>query len=161
MEADYGILYFCGLPLERIWTGAMAVPVSHGGKGPAKPVEHETGNRTLLLIGAPIATRTGLGDPGNIRIAGSSRAFYALPDFKELYLARFSQIRFCLAIRRAGHGRRPMSCWQIPSFPAAVVSTGGASGLSRARSVRQGGLPARWLEDVACVMSAIGKSHTW
>ena len=25
----------------------------------------------------------------------------------------------------------------------------------------RGGLPARWLEDVACVMSAIGKSHTW
>ncbi|MFQ7453513.1 MAG: hypothetical protein ACLRNQ_21315 [Flavonifractor plautii] len=75
MEADYGIPYFCGLPLERYGLERWLSRFSTAAKGapPEKPVEHETGNRTLLLIGAPIATE-GLAWAirGNIRIAGSS-----------------------------------------------------------------------------------------
>ncbi len=58
--------------------GCPVSPRRQRGAPPEKPVEHETGNRTLLLIGAPIATE-GLawairGEYPNCRIL---RAFYA------------------------------------------------------------------------------------
>lgn len=146
MEADYGIPYFCGLPLERYGLERWLSRFSTAAKGapPEKPVEHETGNRTLLLIGAPIATE-GLawairGEYPNCRIL---RAFYApYRTLKELYrpfltadtllfgdpaeLARLGDADVLLADPLFFPSLRP---W----FPRAELS-----GLSRARSVRQG-----------------------
>ena len=170
MEADYGspISAACrwnAMDWER-WLSRFSTAAK--GAPPEKPVEHETGNRTLLLIGAPIATE-GLawairGEYPNCRIL---RAFYApYRTLKELYrpfltadtllfgdpaeLAAWATPDVLLAdplffpppCGRGFHGR---SFWPVQSPECAAG----------------GGLPARWLEDVACVMSAIGKSHTW
>lgn len=147
----------------------MAVPFLHGGKGgpPEKPVEHETGNRTLLLIGAPIATE-GLawairGEYPNCRIL---RAFYApYRTLKELYRP------FLTADTLLFGDPAELAAWATPDvlladplffpslrpwFPRAELLACPEPGVCG-----RGGLPARWLEDVACVMSAIGKSHTW
>ena len=88
MEADYGIPYFCGLPLERYGLERWLSRFSTTAKGapPEKPVEHETGNRTLLLIGAPIATE-GLAWAirGNIRLLDPPRLLCFYRTLKELY----------------------------------------------------------------------------
>ena len=138
MEADYGIPYFCGLPLERYGLERWLSRFSTAAKGapPEKPVEHETGNRTLLLIGAPIATEG---------LAWAIRGEYPncpLPDFKGA-LPALSHRRYASVWRSGGAGRLgdarcPAGRSPLFPLPAAVVSTGGASGLSRARSVRQG-----------------------
>lgn len=152
-----------------LWTGAMLSRFSTAAKGapPEKPVEHETGNRTLLLIGAPIATE-GLawairGEYPNCRIL---RAFYApYRTLKELYrpFLTADTLLFGDPAELAAWAT-PMSCWQIPSFsPPCGRGFHGRSFLACPEPgvCGRGGLPARWLEDVACVMSAIGKSHTW
>lgn len=121
MEADYGIPYFCGLPLERYGLERWLSRFSTAAKGapPEKPVEHETGNRTLLLIGAPIATE-GLawairGEYPNCRIL---RAFYApYRTLKELYRPFLTADTLLFGDpAELAAWRRPMSCWQIPSF---------------------------------------------
>ena len=169
MEADYGIPYFCGLPLERYGLERWLSRFSTAAKGapPEKPVEHETGNRTLLLIGAPIATE-GLawairGEYPNCRIL---RAFYApYRTLKELYRP------FLTADTLLFGDPAELAAWATPDvlladplffpslrpwFPRAELLACPEPGVCG-----RGGLPARWLEDVACVMSAIGKSHTW
>ena len=169
MEADYGIPYFCGLPLERYGLERWLSRFSTAAKGapPEKPVEHETGNRTLLLIGAPIATE-GLawairGEYPNCRIL---RAFYApYRTLKELYRP------FLTADTLLFGDPAELAAWATPDvlladplffpslrpwFPRAELLACPEPGVCG-----RGGLPARWLEDVACVMLVIGKSHTW
>ena len=169
MEADYGIPYFCGLPLERYGLERWLSRFSTAAKGapPEKPVEHETGNRTLLLIGAPIATE-GLAwairwEYPNCRIL---RAFYApYRTLKELYRP------FLTADTLLFGDPAELAAWATPDvlladplffpslrpwFPRAELLACPEPGVCG-----RGGLPARWLEDVACVMLVIGKSHTW
>lgn len=134
MEADYGIPYFCGLPLERYGLERWLSRFSTAAKGapPEKPVEHETGNRTLLLIGAPIATE-GLawairGEYPNCRIL---RAFYApYRTLKELYRPFLTADTLLFGdpaeLARLGDARCPAGRSPLFPLPAAVVSTGGA-----------------------------------
>ena len=67
---------------------------------------------------------------------------FSLPDFKGA-LPALSHRRYASVWRSGGAGRLgdarcPAGRSPLFPLPAAVVSTGGASGLSRARSVRQG-----------------------